>query len=238
MSRVLIDWNDLEASVKRHLEDRPGWVPLVVEALEKIKEHAELVGDELPDITTIKQEMGSLMIYNGGCADQYVYDALERAQLKSEFTCEFCGSSARIQDFYGYLACRCPWCAHDLIEERKEENSPERYILNQRLPESEKDLCCTECGYFGQRVRAWRETRCPVCVMNAWDRTMSSNLISISSGMIQDTGKAETDVVQYQVVYGHDFVMRNEEFQVTGHMRTDDLLERCAQEVRSAIEAG
>ncbi|TMV02585.1 hypothetical protein FGK63_20370 [Ruegeria sediminis] len=235
MRRNLIDWTDIEASVKRHMESRPGWIPLVIEVLETIKEHADFTGDQPPNIVEIKQKLGGLRIYTDPSPD-HVLSVLERAEIKAESTCEICGNAARVQDFYGYLACRCSWCAHDLIDERRGVHSPEPYILNQRLPEVDRDLCCTECGYFGQRVQAWNETRCPVCIMNDWLLKMASNLVSIQSQILQKAEDPAAEAVKYTVVYGHDFTFRHEVFKVTGHMRADDLLERCAHEVRVAIE--
>ena len=36
MNRNLIDWDDIENSIKKHLTHRPGWVPLVIELMETI----------------------------------------------------------------------------------------------------------------------------------------------------------------------------------------------------------
>ena len=46
-------------------------------------------------------------------------DFIHAAEIKAEHTFEAFGNAAKAQDFYGYLAGRCAWCARDLIDERK-----------------------------------------------------------------------------------------------------------------------
>jgi len=100
------------------LECNRGWYKIIKEVCQKcepliqkwIEEHKHEEGYEswIPRFSQVKEKYGTLSIYWTSATDE-MYAISDKAEEKSETTCETCGSPGKVRG-YGWLYCACLKC--------------------------------------------------------------------------------------------------------------------------------
>lgn len=162
----VFDYDDIRGSVEKHLgKDKLGWIRIVTECFEEIKEHCDSEEKTYPSVSQIKQKYGALRIYLG-CAieDPFIQSSLEEAVRKADRSCERCGNVSRPQCIGVWYANLCCWHAHEAAVERLDKFP--KVGLNLRSKSAA--LQCRSCGYHGQIAWGVSGHRCPACVSKGW----------------------------------------------------------------------
>lgn len=177
----IVDWNNIESSLREHLGDRDAWIQIAVRALTEMKtdtdrqneNYPDSTQDDYPEIVQIKEKMGSLRIYVRN--DQWYYtEPLDDAERTSETTCELCGNLALRQSIRGFVVTRCPFCIHKKLADR---GMPD-LVMNQNVDLESDDinsnLICKRCGYLGAIAKHDDKQLCTYCTITELSNSTNS----------------------------------------------------------------
>jgi len=95
-----------------------GWYQLIrnlSQDIDTIAKENNLIGDNYPKATQVKEKFGGLRFYIDGSID-LVYDAISKAEAASYYICEVCGKPGKARGD-GWIVTICDLCD----EERKKQ---------------------------------------------------------------------------------------------------------------------
>ena len=82
-----------------------GWYGILKELVEKI---AQIDKDKTVKVVQVKEKFGTLRFYIEGGSKE-IYDLIDKAETKSETTCEYCGAEGRSRG-YSWAITLCDNC--------------------------------------------------------------------------------------------------------------------------------
>jgi len=104
------------------IECGSGWKKIYEPLIEKIKEYNEKNPDSPIQILQVKEKWGTLRFYVSS-APQEIYDLIDKAEKKSEITCEECGytnpKKVKNKPILGWYRTLCPRCRERIEKEKK-----------------------------------------------------------------------------------------------------------------------
>lgn len=160
----VIDYSNIRSSVTEGLgSDSLGWIEIVTECFEAIKERCDEGRLEYPQVLQIKEKFGELRIYLHPSTKKYpefVGTYIEATRRAADGCCEMCGNNSSRQWIGNWMRNLCAFCAHDTAyrQNLKLHKQPFNRSIDHRLK-------CTTCGYIGQIVPGG--SKCVACLVNA-----------------------------------------------------------------------
>lgn len=85
-----------------------GWYNILDDLCAVITEYCKLNNIEIPQVSTIKEKYGTLSFYING--DDTIWSYVDKAEHRSEITCEVCGMKGENKEVNGWWSTRCDDC--------------------------------------------------------------------------------------------------------------------------------
>lgn len=94
-----------------------GWEPLIRDLSEQIETYNRDNPNNLVIALQVKEKFGGLRFYVSGAPD-WIHDAIDEAENKSETICELCGKPGKTRSDLGWILTLCDGCHEEMLKRR------------------------------------------------------------------------------------------------------------------------